>query len=169
MLAVAGCGGGSSTSSASSSSESASAAEPSAQFVKKKGNNTIAKFGEEGSVEEREAANVVVVESLEAREAADFATQCETLDLGIVKELTAGSKGGEPRSECPSALKKLAEPLSKTKKARTDTLPGNIAALRVKGNQGYALYHGNDGKDYAVPLEREGDSWKITTLLTTEI
>jgi hypothetical protein len=180
LLAFAGCGGGSSSSSspASSSSstasfssspassESGSTVEPSAQFVKKKGDNTIAKFGREGSAEEREAANAVVVENLEAREDADFATQCETLTLALIKELNGGRKS---RSKCPRLLKELAEPLSKTKKIRTDTLSGSITALRVKGREGYALYHGNDGKNYALPLEKENGHWRVNSLQTTEI
>lgn len=161
---IAGCGGGSSSSTASSS-EAASGTEPSAQFLKKKGKNTIPKFGEESSTQEREAANAVVVESLEAREAADFKTQCETLNMAAIKEVP----GAKTRAGCSAALKKLAEPLAKTKEIRKDTLSGSIAALRVKGEKGYALYHGNDGKNYAVPLEKEGGAWKVGSLVTTEI
>lgn len=168
-LVAAGCGGGSSSSSSStsgstSSSESGSGSEPSAQFLKK-GNNTIPKFGEESSLEEREAANAVVVESLQARQAADFQTQCETLDLKAIKEIP-DAKGHE---DCAAKLKKLAEPLSSTKETRTDALSGSIAAFRVKGNRGFALFHGNDGKNYAVPLEKEGGGWKISMLRTPEL
>jgi hypothetical protein len=121
------------------------------------------------SEEEREAANEVVVESLEARQAADFATQCETLDLKLVAELTGSKKGGDPQGECAKVLKKIAEPLSRTKKFRTDTLSDEIAVLRVKGDEGYALYHGNNGKNYAVQLLKEDGSWKLTSLANTEI
>ena len=66
-------------------------------------------------------------------------------------------------------MKKLASPLSRTKEARKDTLTGSITALRVKGGQGYALYHGNDGTDYAVPLEKEGGTWKVSSIETKEL
>jgi hypothetical protein len=160
VLIVAGCGGG-----GSSSSGSSSEAEPSAQFLKKKGDNTIAEFGKEASAEEREAANVVVTESLKARQAADFKTQCETLSMGGIK----GVPGAENRKGCPAALKTTAVPLSASKEARTDTLSGPIVALRVKGKSGYALYHGNDGQNYAVPLEKEDGAWKVGSVNTTEI
>ena len=66
-------------------------------------------------------------------------------------------------------LKKIGEPLANTKEFRANTLSGEIAAFRVKGDEGYALYHGNDGKDYAVQLEREDGTWKLTSLANTEI
>jgi len=79
-------------------------------------------------------------------------------------------KGKEAeRSKCPKELKKLAEPLSGSKQIRADTLTGEIAALRVKGTQAYALYHGNDGNDYAVPMEMEGGSWKVGAIIPTEL
>jgi ABC-type phosphate transport system substrate-binding protein len=160
VLIVAGCGGGSSSSSGSSPE-----AEPSAQFLRKKGSNTIAEFGKEAAAAEREEANVVVTKSLKARQAADFKTQCETLSIGGIK----GIPGAENRKGCPAALKTTATPLSASKEARTDTLDGPIVALRVKGKDGYALYHGNDGQDYAVPLEKENGAWMVGSVNTTEI
>jgi hypothetical protein len=127
---------------------------------KGKGKNTIPKFGEEASVEEREAANAVVVASLKARQAADFAAQCETLDQAAMKEIPKAKN----LQGCPAALKKFAEPLSATKKFRKNTLSGSIAALRVKGDEGYALFHGTDGTDYAVPLEKEDGVWKVSAV-----
>jgi hypothetical protein len=171
-LLIAGCGGGSSSSSSSSSpgsstssSESSSGPEPSAQFQKHKNDKAIVKFGEEASAEEREAASAVVVESLKAREAADFKTQCDTLNMKGIKTVPKATN----HSDCPAELKKLASPLSRTKEVRKDTLSGSIDALRVKGEEGYALYHGNDGKDYAVPLEKEGGTWKLSSVETKEL
>lgn len=163
-LIVAGCGGGASSSSSGSGS-TGGGSEPSAEFLKPKGKNTIAKFGEEASEEEREAANAVVVENLEARQAADFATQCDTLNMKGIKEIP----NAKNHKGCAAALKKLAEPLSGSKEIRKNTLSGSIAALRVKGDQGYALYHGKDGKDYAVPLEKEDGEWKVSALVTTPL
>jgi len=160
-LTVAGCGGGGSGSSPSPSAEG----EPSAQFLKQKSKNTIAKFGEEASAEEREEAGAVLTENLKARQAADFGTQCATLSKQGIAEIP-GAKG---QQNCPQALKKFAEPLSATKEVRKNTLSGPITAMRVKGSKGYALYHGNDGKDYAMPMEEEGGNWKVSSLTTVEI
>jgi hypothetical protein len=156
---VSGCGSGSSSTSASESQVE----EPSAEFLKQIGNNKLVKFGEEASEDEREAANAVVVESLKARQAADFSTQCDTLSMDAIK----GIPNAKNHGDCPAALKRLAEPLSGSKEIRKDTLSGSIAALRVKGDQGYALYHGNDGKDYALPLKKEHGEWRVSALVTT--
>jgi hypothetical protein len=167
-LLAAGCGGGSS-SSVSSSSESGAGAEPSAQFRKPNDKHSAAQFvtsfGSEASAEEREAASEVVTKNLAARAAADFKTQCETLNKHGIGEIP----GAKNHRDCPEALTKYAEPLAKTKAFRKDTLSGPIAALRVKGERGYALYHGSDKKDYAVPLEKEDGSWKVSSVSTTEL
>lgn len=162
-LIAAGCGGGSSSSS-SGNSEAGSSAEPSAQFLKSKSAGKYVKFGAEASTQEREAANAVVVRNLKAREDADFATQCETLNQKTITFLATKNPGS-----CPTALKKSAEPLARSKVVRKDTLGGSITAMRVKGDQGYALYHGNDGKDWAVPLEKEDGSWKVGALVMIEL
>jgi hypothetical protein len=155
-IVVAGCGGGSSSS---------SDPEPSAEFHAAKGKTQIPKFGEESSEEERETVNVVVVKSLKAREAADFKTQCETLNKkGIAEIPNAKNQKG-----CPAALKTFASPLSGTKEVRKDTLSGPIAALRVKGEEGYVLYHGNDGKDYAIPVEKEDGTWKLSSINVVDL
>jgi hypothetical protein len=107
----------------------------------------------------------VVVKSLKARQAADFKTQCETLSKKGIEEIP-NAKGEQ---DCPAALKKLAEPLSSTKEAREDTLAGSIATFRVKGGRGCALYHGSDGNDHAVPLEKEDGAWKLSSIVTTEL
>jgi hypothetical protein len=157
-LVVTGCGGG-------SSSTGSEGRNPSSQFLKPGGKNTIPKFGQEASSEEREAAGSVVDESFKARAAADFATQCQTLSPRAIKEIP----GAKDLQGCPKALKELAEPLSQSKKIRADSLSGSIAAMRVKGDRGYALYHGNDGKNYAVALGKEDGTWKVASILTIEL
>jgi hypothetical protein len=164
-LVVAACGGGS-----SSSTDPAPApggqAEPSTQFLKPHGiNNKAVRFGHEASAKEREEAGAVVAQSLKARAAAKFVAQCKTLNAKAIEEIP-GAKG--PR-DCAKALEKFAKPLSSSKLVRKDTLSGPITALRVKGNRGVALYHGNDGKDYALTMAKEGGVWKISSVLTTEL
>jgi len=129
-------------------------------------NKEMVEFGREAPQAELLAANAVVVKNLKARESGDFATQCATLNHQTTKGFLppAGSKGG-----CAAGLRSFAEPLAKTKAARKDTLSGSISVLRVKGKLGYALYHGNDGKDYGLLMEKEGGKWKVGSLLTFEL
>ena len=167
-----GCGGGStSTSTPSRSTSSESGKEASAAFLRPKSpNNKFVTFGEEAPAEEREAASKVLEENLKARAAADFATQCATLDGAGIEQVVGISKRGKAaRAKCPNALKELAEPLSGSKQIRADTLGGPIAALRVEGAKAYALYHGSDNKDYSIPMGKEGGEWRVGALLTTEL
>jgi hypothetical protein len=171
-LIFAGCGGSSSSSPETSTAAATNAAsttgkasEPSAQFGKTGNPNPIVEFGHEAPASEREAVSPVVEKSLKARAAGDFATQCQTLSLAAIKKVPEA----KTRKDCPKALKEFASPLSETAQSRKNTLSGPIDAMRVKGNKGWALYHGNDGKDYGLALEKEGSTWKVGSVLTTEI
>jgi hypothetical protein len=166
-MALAGCGGSSSSSSDSSSPET----EASKQFLNAKGKNKIAKFGEEASVEEREAASKVLEENMKARAAGEWAKQCDLLAAKAIKSLEKAVEGlGIPSTKgCFKNLSLEGEPKIETAKVRTNTMTGPIAALRVKGELGYALYHGTEKKDYAMPMEKEGGEWKVARLATIEI
>jgi hypothetical protein len=171
LVFVAGCGSssnaGSSTPSEESSTSESSGGEGAAEFLSKKGENKIVKFGEEADDEEREAASEVLEENFEAREAADFATQCETLTKGAIKKVEEGPPN--LGAGCEKAVELAAEPLAETKEIRANTLNGPIAALRIKGNKGYALYHGTKNKDYYIEMEKVGDEWKVDRLISTEL
>jgi hypothetical protein len=166
-LVAAGCGGGSSGSEATAATTagSSTARDATAQFLKPGETNPTVEFGKEASAALREEVSRVVAKSLKARESAAFETQCQTLSIKAIHVVP----GGNNRSVCPAALKKFATPLSETVKARKDTLSGSIDAMRVKGDKAFALWHGNDRNDYSMPLEKEGGSWKVASILTTEL
>lgn len=168
-MAIAGCGGGSSSLSASSSSSPADAAEPSKEFNDPegiKGIEPVATFGRESGDSERQEASAVLAESLTAREEGDFAAQCATLSKRALKTTFIRGEGVADASKCTGELEKVAKPLAKSESVRADTLEGEIAALRVKGNRAFALYHGNDGSDYAMSMEMEDGEWKVGSIVT---
>lgn len=164
-LFLAGCGGGSST-------DPPAKVEASAQFLKETGPNELVEFGTEASPVEREAANAVLEEDLRARAAANFAKQCATLSAQTIKEIdyTAHvNANGKSEKGCGGKLRELASPLSKSKQARENRLEGPIPAMRVKGNRAYALFHGTDGKNWVMPLEKEGGEWRVAALQEEEL
>ena len=162
VLLTAGCGSGSTNSTQKST-------ELSAQFLRPQSpNNKYVTFGAEAPVTEREAASKVLAENLEAREAANFAAQCATLDLAEVEEV-AEERGNQAKKICTKALRITAEPLKGSEKVRADPLVGRITALRVNGLKAYALFHGIDKIDYAVPMTKEGGDWKVGAILMTEL
>lgn len=186
IIAVGGCGGGSNASSSSSpdsgSKESPTnqskvassdpSTEPSAEFVQP-GNSGVAQFvqfGKEASAAEREAASAVLTENLVARAAADFAKQCATLDRNTLSSLGASEKKGKAAIDaCITSLAALSQPLKKSAKARANLLKGPISAFRVKGDSGYALYHGTDKNNYAMLMTKDGGGWKVGSILSVDL
>lgn len=151
----AGCG--------SSSTET----EASAAFVKPGAKNTIVKFGKEADSDERETASKVLEESLKARAAHDWATQCATLSAPLVKEFEERGVYFNVGKSCPNALKNEASRVRKATLANSMT--GPIDALRVKGDRGFALYHGAKGKNYAMRMALEDGDWKVAEVETIEL
>lgn len=156
-IALAGCGG---------SSSEAGETEASKSFLSAKGKNKIPTFGEEADADEREAASEVLEESLKARAAAEFEKQCATLTPSQIKQVEENSTS--PKATCGENLERQAGLLSNTKAIRANTMTGPIDALRVKGDRGWALYHGKKGKDYAMAMEKVDDDWKVDALVTVE-
>lgn len=170
-LLAGGCGGGSSdtgssTSASNQSSDSGkSSGEPSGKSPTPGfEDNELGEYGAEASSEEREAASAVLEENLEARGSGDYATQCATLAANIVKGIEKEGPALGGSTNCASKLG--AEAKKVPPYILADTLGKPIAALRVKGTSAYALYHGNDGKDYAMKMTKEGGVWRVSSLTT---
>jgi hypothetical protein len=158
MGAVAGCG------SSSSADLPTSQTEASKQFLGPSGDNQQAGFGAEGSKAELQEAAVVVSKSLRARAIHDWAGQCSTLSEAAKKKLLAEFKS---KRTCVAKLATAAE--SASPGILRDNLEGDVVALRVKGLYGYALYHGADEKDWAMPMEKEDGKWMVAALVAEEL
>jgi hypothetical protein len=48
-------------------------------------------------------------------------------------------------------------------------MTGPIDALRVKGDEGNALYHGTGNSDFAMPMKKENGEWKVGALLPIKL
>ncbi|MGH2938702.1 MAG: hypothetical protein ACRDPE_11355 [Solirubrobacterales bacterium] len=166
LVLLTGCGG-----SSGSTLGSSARSQPSAEFLgpDSKDNVQIVGFGAEAPSGERDAASAVLALNLNAREAADFAAQCATLSQRVVIEIENPASKETLSDDCATGLERLARPLSSTKNVRKNRLRAAIAALRIKGDKGYALFHGNDGRNYAMLMEKEGGQWKVGSLLTKEL
>lgn len=169
LLALSACGGssggtssGGSTTSPTTTSSVGKGGEPSADFVGKGENGNLAKEGKEASVAEREAASKVLEESFESREAKAWAAQCGTLTAKAVKIVEEeAAKQGKAKG-CASSLESIAKTAPESVLANPMKEP--IAALRINGGQAFAFFHGTGGKDYVIPMEKEGAEWKVNAL-----
>jgi hypothetical protein len=170
LAAVVGCGGGSGSVSSDSSADPATANSGSSKEFIKPGSesNKYAEFGSEADAAEREAASRALSRSLQARAAGEWGVQCTTIATALIKEIQGGNLV-PGNASCAKLLKALAEPLASTRKVRADTLDGTISVLRVKWTRAYALYHGSDQKNYAMPMKKEHGGWKVNSLQTTEL
>ncbi len=135
---------------------------PSREFLVREGDNAIQIFGREGSKAEREQVSKVIQGWLKARAAQDWAKDCSYFSRKYIHMLVAedavhASKG--KAKNCPQALAFFGHLASGSYK---NTLTGPVDSLRVGEGHAYAQYHGNDGHDWVVPVEKEGGEWRIT-------
>jgi hypothetical protein len=156
---VIGCGG---------SSSSTSDTEGDTSFLNARGNDKIPQFGEEASEEEQEAASSVLEENLKARANGDWEGQCSSLTLNTAKKAIEEFKFFGNNS-CARSLEATAIPVDETQPMRAYTMTGPIDAMRIKGERGFALYHGTKGKDYAMPMEKKHGKWKVAALAPMEL
>jgi hypothetical protein len=115
---------------------------------------------------ERQAASTVLARNLRARAAGEWAAQCSTLSRSAIEQFEGNVVSAKALAECSSTLEALAKPLKRTEGIRADMFSGSTVAFRVKGDHGYALFRGSDGKNYATPMEKEDGTWKVDALLT---
>src|SRR6201981_2274454 len=170
VVALSGCGSGSSGSTEAAQTEAKFypwIKGPTREFLDPKGgDNVVQTFGKEGTKAEREQASKTIAAWLAARALQDWKKDCSYFGL-YRREITKDAHSvthGKVKT-CPQALAYFKHEASGD---YVNTLDGPIDSLRVgiyKGqlNQGWAQYHGNDGKDWIVPLERtgKGEAWMV--------
>lgn len=142
---------------------------PSREFLVPGGDNVVPTYGEEGTPKERAEATAVIAAWLRVRAAKNWKKDCSYFSRLYAKGLAEDAHGvthGKVDS-CPEALAYFKGNASGN---FVDNLSGSIDSLRVGEGQklngkfgefAYAQYHGNDGKDWVVPLERDGDRWGV--------
>jgi hypothetical protein len=159
MVVIPSACGGDSTAT-SSSDRSHYPPGPTREFVIPGGDNVVQVFGREGSRAERDEASKVIAAWMRARVARDWAKDCAHLSRAYIKNIVADARHTSEgkATTCPTALDFFG-PLASGK--RVYTLSGPIDSLRVGEGRGYAQYHGREGIDWVVPMEKEGGHWKV--------
>ena len=167
LLGAIGCGGDSDT----GSGESASAESerpfpnvegPTREFLVVGGDNVVQFFGTEGTEAERKQAARVIDPWMDARADSRWTADCGYMSRNYRKGLVVDANGvtNGRVTTCPQALAYFVEAASVD---QIDTFQGVVQSLRLEKDFAYAQYHGNDGKDWVVPLEREDGKWWIAT------
>lgn len=133
---------------------------PTRQFIVPGGDNAVQTFGREATTAERRQASTLIASWMRARAAEDWAKDCSYFDRLYARELADEARyvtKGEVTS-CPGALAFFGPEASGD---LVNTMSEPIASLRVGNGHGYAQYHGDDGKDWIVPVDRENGVWKV--------
>jgi len=132
------------------------------------GDNSIQSYGDEADEKERAAASATVLGFLRARENGDWAGVCSYLAVATLKPLDQFAERAPQfkGKDCAELLEALTASVPPS--ARVSTIGGGIDSFRFQGDRGFALYHGTDGKDYFIPLVKEGGEWKIGGLAPSE-
>lgn len=181
MLAISlsACGGGSSTGSGTSGGEAppsqstaggesaggnpgSKSSSPSAEFLTPGGDNSIQTYGGEAGAGEREVASHVLQSYMSARAGEDWPTACGLLEPSAIEGLERVVAAG---AGCERTMATIAKRLSPG--AWANTMTGPIASLRVKGEHGFALYHGTGGANYFMQMDNAGPVWKVAALEPT--
>lgn len=168
-IVLGGCGGGS-----SDPTEAAKAEPrlypwikgPTRQFLEPGGDNVVQTFGREGTKAEREQASKIIHAWMRARAVQDWKKDCSYFSRAYWKNITEDAHGvthGKVKN-CAQALAYFKHNASGD---YVNNLSGPIDSLRVgiykeQRNQAYAQYHGNDGKDWVVPMNRDDGRWKVS-------
>lgn len=105
---------------------------------------------------ETAAASTVLEVYMAARAAQNWPTACAQLAPGGIKSLERFAGPGRGCAATFAAVYPRLEP-----GAWANTMTGPITVLRADG---VAIYHGTTGKDYAMPMVKEGGAWKVAAL-----
>lgn len=159
---LCGCGGSSSGETSSTASDPLAGAPPgpTREFIVPGGDNAVPLYGREATAAERRQASAVIHRWMRARAAKDWREDCRYFSKKYVKLLVADAHGvSEGRVKtCPQALAFFGPNASGD---YVNTLSGPIDSLRVSDGLGFAQWHGKDGIDWEVPMDKEGGSWLV--------
>jgi hypothetical protein len=127
----------------------------------------IRAFGKEGAGSELRQADESVAALFHAVESGDWSEVCDRYlsrqnveAFEKVAETTPQIKG----TSCPKALGKISSASEEPIAPRY-----GVGAIRIEGDDGFALYRGTDGNEYAISMKKEDGRWKLNALRPTSL
>jgi hypothetical protein len=125
------------------------------------GDNSIPDYGGEAPTAERRRATAALTAFLHARASSDWSRACTYLSASTRKQIEVFGRSSKGRASCGTILATLSR---SSTTAGEDTITNGIAALRIKGDAAFALFHGLHGSKYVMPMRNEGGAWKMGEL-----
>ena len=133
---------------------------PAREFLGPNGNITAA-FGREASAAERAQVSRVIAAWMRARAAKAWAKDCGYFSRKYVQALVVEDAMKVSKGKVENCAQALAYFGHQASGDYRNTLSGPIDSFRVQQGQGYALYHGRDGHDWTIPMDREDGKWWV--------
>jgi len=168
IVVVAAASAGGCGSSATNSEESSVPTEkivyprgPTRQFFVAGGDNAVQTMGHEATAAERKQATTIISAWMRARATKNWAKDCSYFSAVYLHQLIKTAKWsteGRVKS-CPEAIVYLKSQISRYNANNFES--GPVVSLRIEDGHGFAQYHGTDGKDWVVPVERESGRWTV--------
>lgn len=119
----------------------------------------------EADAAERERAAAVLHEYLDQRAAGRWGAACEHMAAPLIVLLEHAVEVS-PRSEkpegCPAILAAMSGAVPRH--LLDELAEVDVGSLRRSGDHGFLLYHGPEGKIYAIQVVMEDGAWKVATL-----
>lgn len=132
-----------------------------AGFLVGGGDNSVPTYGSEASSSQRSSAEVALSAFLSARAREDWPSACGYLAAATRSRLEEFAKGSQSKAKgCGPILKMFSTSGPGPSLASPLTHP--LSSLRIEGESAFALWVGPHGQKYAMPMAREGDSWRVT-------
>jgi len=134
-----------------------------AGFVERGGDNSIPDYGSESSGSQKTEATAALRAFLAARAGGDWSVACSYLAARIYKQLEAlvGAAGSKVKG-CAGSYAMLGSRIPAAQRA--NPLRGALAAMRVNGENAFALFYGPHHQKYMMPMVHEGGAWKAGQL-----
>ena len=127
-------------------------------------------FGAEASESELRAAAHALHGFLDARATGNWAAACSYMSKSSVEsfeKLASQSKQLQSTS-CAEILGKLINPAAK-QELLAEASKADVGSLRIEGKSAFVIYTGTGKTFLAMPMTKEGDSWKVASLAATPL
>jgi hypothetical protein len=165
-LLVAGCGGAGSPVDQETISHGSAAAlggsdggRGAAAFLTPTGDNSIVEYGSEADTATKRRAEGALKAYLDAREKGNWPKACSYLGAVPQRQLEILASTPTHRvRRCTEAYSILTR--EAPVRERANPLNDSIAAFRVEGPRGFALFYGFNSQKLMIPMREEGGSWK---------
>jgi hypothetical protein len=136
---------------------------PTREFLIRDGDNAVQTYGREATRAERERASRVIAAWMRARVAQNWKKDCSYFSRQYRHNLVANDAAVVSKGKVKNCAQALAFWGHQASGSYKNNLTGPIDSLRVGKSHSYAQYHGDDGHDWIIVVEKEGGQWRLAS------